>query len=451
MELRLSFPDNNIVRTEKLGTSCRRCLVVLFLVALIPSLVFGSDPEEMHRERTDSISVLRNRYRGRTTVEDLVSIPGYLVYAPLKSVFEVQKFLIQQAFVTRVTERNFIVKIVDVFVADDGRRGILPTYSSSSGGGLKFYQKGLFTPNSKLSLSATVGLRERHQYRLKFKNIELSRRVNSQFLIKYHFQSDESFYGIGPQTGEDDRTNFANEFVTAELNIGIRLSRKNRVGIIAGFDRNYISRGRNRKYPSTTEVTSFASLPGMETAVKMGKLELGIQHDSRNHPGSPTSGFEALLCGAIFQQLDDDQYGFSRLVADVSRYFNLFYNRTVKLRLAGEFTESFRNRQTPFYYLSEMGRSETIRGFARGRFRGKDMVLGSIEYIYPIWAKINAHLFFDTGTVASDMFKDFDTSNLKNGYGIGFSMWNNEEVLSDFTIAHSKEGFRFYLELNISL
>ena len=121
------------------------------------------------------------------------------------------------------------------------------------------------------------------------------------------------------------------------------------------------------------------------------------------------------------------------------------------MRFAGELRDPFKNRQIPFYYLSELGRSETIRGFTRGRFRDRDMVLGSLEYIYPIWEKMNAHLFFDTGTVASNIFRYFDTADLKNGYGIGFSVWDNEGILGNFTVAHSSDRFRFYLDLNVSL
>jgi outer membrane protein assembly factor BamA len=432
--------------------SLYRPAVIVLLILLAPSLVFSSDDGEgKHQERADSIYVLRYQYSGRTMAENLLSIPGYLVYAPIKSVFEVQKFLIQQAFETRLIEGNFITKAVDIFISNDGKRGLLPTYSSRAGGGLKFYQKGLFTPNSKLSLSATVGLRGRQRYQSKFKNIEFCRRVSSQILIKYHFQSDESFYGIGPDSKQDDRTNFANELVSAELNVGTQISGKDRIGILAAFERNDISGGRNDKYPSTTDVASFATLPGMEAEVKLGKLQLEIHHDSRNHPGRPTSGSEVILRGDIFQQIDDDKYGFSRLSLDVSHYFHLFYHRTLKLRLAGELAEPFKNSQIPFYYLSELGRSETVRGFARGRFRDKDMVLGSIEYIYPIWEPVNAHLFWDMGTVASDIFKDFETSKLKNGYGIGFTAWDNEGTIGDFRIAYSTEGFRFYLDLNISL
>lgn len=439
------------MKSNRPQNSYRRYLAGIFFILMIPSLVLALEPDTVRSERADSISILRHQYRGQTTVEELVSLPGYLVYAPIKSIFELQKFLIQQAFETRIIKGNIITRVVDIFISNDGRRGIIPTYSSSAGGGLKFYQKGWISPKTKLSLSATMGLRGRQRYQLKFKNIEFGSRVNSQLLVKYHFQSDESFYGIGPGSSSGDRTNFANELITADLNVGVQVGGSNRIGIIAGFDRNNISDGRNKRYPSSTDVASFAALPGMEGEVKMGRLQLEVYHDSRNHPGRPTAGLEAILRGDVYQQVGDDRYGFSRLYADASYYFRLFFNRALKVRLAGELIDPFKDHQIPFYYLSELGRSETIRGFTRGRFRDRDMVLGSLEYIYPIWERINAHLFFDTGTVSPNILKYFNTSNLKNGYGIGFSVWNNEGILGSLAVAHSRDGFRFYLDLNVSL
>jgi outer membrane protein assembly factor BamA len=79
------------------------------------------------------------------------------------------------------------------------------------------------------------------------------------------------------------------------------------------------------------------------------------------------------------------------------------------------------------------------------------MVLGSVEYIYPIWEKINAYFFLDAGTVSNNIVDEFDVDNLKYGYGTGFLFWNAEEVITDFSVAHSRDGFRFYLELNVSL
>lgn len=424
----------------------RILMIALLLIASITCFANPTDTTRFSARYADSLLIHQNKLKSKSTVETIVSFPGYVAFLPLKIVFEVQKFIIAQAF-----EGNFLAEVLDVLTTDDDTRGILPTYSSSSGGGLKFFQKGLFTPNSKLSLSATMGLRERKQFQLKLKKIEFSKRINSQFLVKYHFQSDESFYGIGQDTRVDDRTNFANELGNAEFNVGIQFSEKNRVGIMAGYDRNKISKGRNSRYPSTTEVASFSSLPGIERVIQIAKLQLEIRHDSNFHPGNPTAGFDVLMRGGIGQEINKDEYGFYKLTIDVSHYFPLFYNRTFKLRFAGEFTEDIKGRLIPFYYLSELGRSETIRGFARGRFRDKDMVLGSVEYSYPIWTIINAQLFLDAGTVSHNVFKYFDISDLKYGYGVAFQLWNEEGVMSDFTIAHSEEGFRFYLGINKSL
>ena len=92
-----------------------------------------------------------------------------------------------------------------------------------------------------------------------------------------------------------------------------------------------------------------------------------------------------------------------------------------------------------------------MRGFARGRFRDKDMVLSSIEYIYPIWQIINTQLFFDVGTVSHNVFKELNSDDLKYGYGVGFQLWNAEGVTSEFSVANSEDGIRFYLGINKSL
>ncbi|MFZ0391039.1 MAG: BamA/TamA family outer membrane protein, partial [Calditrichia bacterium] len=364
-----------------------------------------------------------------------------------KIIFEVQKFFIGMAF-SPPSRDSFTARILNVLMTDDGKRGIVPTYSSSAGGGLKFFQRGLISPDSKLSLSVTAGLRDRRRFQLHFKRIALSKIINSEILAKYHFQPDESFFGLGPNSARDDRSNFAHELVRADLDIGFRLNEQNRIAILPGFDRNKILAGRDDAYPSATEVPGFESLPGMNSTVQIAKLELEIHHDSRNHPGIPTAGFEALLRGGVFQEVSGDRFGFTRLKMEVSRFIHLFYNRALKLRVAGELTGQFQDRSIPFYYLSEIGRSETVRGFTRGRFRDKDMILGSIEYRYPVWNIINTYFFLDEGTVANNIFKDLSAKNLKQGYGIGFQMWDAEGVLMDFTIARSREGMRFYLELN---
>ena len=119
------------------------------------------------------------------------------------------------------------------------------------------------------------------------------------------------------------------------------------------------------------------------------------------------------------------------------------------LRIAGEFTEPVSSRDIPFYNLSELGRNGTIRGFERGRFRDRDMVLGSLEYRYPIWFKgIDALLFIDAGKVSPDIINDNSGNNFNISYGTGIRFWGPEGLVSKLEIGWSDDGMRIHFGLN---
>jgi len=92
-----------------------------------------------------------------------------------------------------------------------------------------------------------------------------------------------------------------------------------------------------------------------------------------------------------------------------------------------------------------------VRGLVRSRYRQRDMVLGSIEYRYPIWTILDAFLFVDAGQVAEDIFKSFSSDKIIFGYGGGIQVWGNEGLVSSLTLGISKDGFRFYFGLNREL
>ena len=79
------------------------------------------------------------------------------------------------------------------------------------------------------------------------------------------------------------------------------------------------------------------------------------------------------------------------------------------------------------------------------------MVLGSVEYRYPIWEILDTFLFVDVGQVANDIFKDFSKSDLQYGYGGGIQIWGANGVISSLTLGKSVDGFRFYFGLNREL
>ena len=107
-----------------------------------------------------------------------------------------------------------------------------------------------------------------------------------------------------------------------------------------------------------------------------------------------------------------------------------------------------KRKKIPFYYLSELGEQETIHGFTRGRFRDKDLILGSIEYRYPIWRAIDAGFFIDVGQVSENIFENFSRNDFHTGFGCSLSFWGHNRTIAQLTMGKSREITRYYLSVN---
>lgn len=384
------------------------------------------------------------RLPSHLTWEKIVSAPGKLFYIPF--------YIILQGvdLVTRINfEFPFVVELVDFMVADDGSRGLIPTYASRSGAGLKFYQKGLISDRSKLDFTVTAGLRWRQLYRFRFRRIDIAGgAMEAGIKVNYALMPDEPFYGLGMRSSTDDETNFAFEQTTAELSLGNRLGEKVTSNAAIIFERNSILKGKDDNTPPTT-VQYDGTLPGLEMGVDMFGAGFSVHYDSKNHPGKPTSGWDITLSGKALRQIGNDRYGFWAATIDIARHLHLFYGRYLVVRFAARKSEPLPDREIPFYYLSEIGRTETVRGLKRGRFRDYDSMIGSLEYRYPIMARnVDAFVFIDAGQVTADMFDHVSADEFEVAFGGGIRIWKQDGNLLTIQIGKSREFTRFHLNLN---
>jgi outer membrane protein assembly factor BamA len=328
-------------------------------------------------------------------------------------------------------------------------RGVLPAYSRRSGIGFKYYDNNFFYPQTKLALSIKAGLDSRQKYQLEVQHLPLFRQlIHLDFSLMYRLLTIESFYGLGPFSRTVDRTSFSHQYTSADFAIGSDLNSNMTVNLLLGVNYNNILRGKDNDYPSITEIYSENTLHGLEKYLGFGWLGLSISLDSRNQKELTTAGWEGQSSFVVYEQLNFDQFRFWKMIADFRRYIHLFHKRTLVLRLATELTGALQNKQIPFFNLSELGRHETIRGFNRGRFRDKDMILGSLEYRYPIWRSLSVMLFFDTGQVSSKILEDFTLQKLRFGYGPGLRFQTRDKLLLKMEFGFSEDGFRLYLNVN---
>lgn len=428
--------------------------ILIALWIIITSHICASPlaAQTIPQDTTQNESINQGKYPERRnsskTWERIVSFPGMVVFFPLKIALKGVG-----GAAGLIADTQIIKHVQNFFTFDNELKKIRLSHSSRSGAGIKLYQKNLLNEGSRLGFYASAWVRSRQDYRLAFEGIQIfDNAIHSDFSIRYRMLPDEKFYGIGPETKKDDISNYALEQSNIHVGLHAQLGTKMAIGALLSLERNNIHRGKSPSSLSTTERFSPDDIPGMETGIKMIGGSIDWSYDSRNSKGGPTRGKEIRFSGSVYNQIQDDDYGFWKMTFDISQYVHLFYGRNVVFRIAGEITESLNSRDVPFYYMAELGRRETIRGFNRGRFHDLDMVLGSIEYRCPIQKRREmnaaAFLFVDCGQVTNDITKVFDTGQFHFGFGGGIRVWSPEGYASAFIISKSKEQYRLYFVLN---
>ncbi len=428
-----------MLRQRKIYTFC-------LLITLVPVWVYAGNGGQ------DSTTIkYHQKYSAKQPWEKIVSFPGAVAYLPFQAVFYLQERIIAYS-----TSGYKAQKILDFLTTDDGKRGIFPTFAASTGAGYLFFQKEfLGMPESRLTIKTTVGLKGRSFLQVQVEKIRLSNRFFMGMGMHYHMMPDESYFGTPERMGMDsrfeDRTLFSQEQTKLQLSLGGYLLPRMTLDALGGFENINIHSGRDDDSPSTGMIFTSAHLPGLETRTKMGHFELSSALSTHKSNAYPSNGLDVVFKGGIAEQIKDSQFGFYKYAADIKQTLNLFYGRYLVLRLAGEVTRPLGDRDIPFYYLSEMGRFSTIRGLERGRYRDRDMVFGSLEYIYPIRMlrgdRINSVIFLDAGQAGNDLvsslwFKDFVLT-----YGFGFQFSNKEGLIARLELGISPDGYKIHLKI----
>ncbi len=414
-----------------------------FLQEQLCAQAFSSSVEDS-TALLEKVKHLRSEYKNKTTCDKVFAFPGKLMYFPFKMIF-----LGIRETIVFVDQSKIIPRVQDFLVSDDGKRTAQPTYVSRIGLGIKYRQYQILNPESRIAAQAMFGLYQRQMYVIGLERVSLKGKILfTNIGMQYNKLTTESFYGIGPDTKKENRTNYTRERVAANVALGFYLSGKSTLETFVGFELNNILPGKNKNYPSTDKIYDNEALAGLATKVKLSNLEFKFTYDSRNRIGNPSSGWEIKTATGFFQQVAGNQYGFSKFYLDVSRYIHLFYNRILKLRIGSEISEPFPDKDIPFYYLSELGEDISFRGFDRGRFRDNDLILGTAEYRFPVSQLLEGMFFSDVGEVAHNLFKDFSFRDLQITFGGGLRFISPEGNVTKLEIGKSQDGFLMKFTLN---
>ena len=242
------------------------------------------------------------------------------------------------------------------------------------------------------------------------------------------------FYGIGNNNTENDAEGYTTEdflfnasltrVVYRELRLGgsFELQKTNVLKIAEG---GLLSEG------------GFKGIDGSAIA-GFGPV---IEWDNRDNIFYPARGLWMQFYATFYRKWLGSGYDYDSYTADLRYYFSIMKTHVIAVQLlartrAGEF---------PF---NEYARLEAMRGVNGSRFRDRTMVLGQVEYRYPIYKRISGVAFGAVGDVAGNL-RDYEIKNLKFSFGVGVRYLVNpkEKINFRFDIGFSPWGFSPYFQI----
>jgi len=274
---------------------------------------------------------------------------------------------------------------------------------------------------------ASIGLDYRNPF---FDNKDTAFQASIYSRVQYRFTNS---FGNNTPLSSDDL--FIERRTGASIGFARPVSEILSIGISGRFE------GVRTDFDSTSTTTqNFVQQDG-----EVGVLDFGGTLNRRDLDVDPSRGDYARfdiepgyaritkVGGALSDSSLIGSHGFFRTSAEYRRYFTNQPPRTIKEPDAPRRVLAFRARAgsiqgtVPFFEQYFIGGSDTLRGYDEDRFWGKNMLLTTLEYRYPIQHSFNVIGFMDYGGAwggygAINNFSQSDGLDLHLGYGVGVSL-----------------------------
>jgi outer membrane protein assembly factor BamA len=258
--------------------------------------------------------------------------------------------------------------------------------------------------------------------------------------IKYNRILTDNFYGIGPDSKEDELTNFTYEKKELKLTLG------------RGFTPSLVCQVsyylRNIRYYDVEEDQTHT-----DTLESVGEqfspiLSLLVRYDTSNSQIHPTHGFRLEFQNDLaYGFLGNKKASFARVIVDLRKYMLIFGEKDVlafRLRF-----QNISGDKIPLFELSVLGGGATenaMRGYSMNRFQDRGKILVNGEYRFPIWRSLGGNVFVDYGVVWPSLTNiDIKNSAVDIGWGLRYYLKN---FLARFDMGFSREGIGIYFQFN---
>ena len=280
--------------------------------------------------------------------------------------------------------------------------------------------------------------------RLDFHPLTTSRSFANLY-AKFEDSPQMDFFGRGPSSQEASRSSFLLRDLAVDFQAGLELTSRLRAGVTGGGISVRTGPGSRSGVPSTEEAFSPDEAPGIGAgSVKYDRWGGFVAFDTRDSRTGPRGGG---FYGTRLRQYFDRSGGaftFPQAEFEVQQYIP-YLNRThvVALRAAAVLSWISDDHLVPVYFMPSIGGNDSLRGFARDRFRDNNSLFFSAEHRWYVFRGLDLAIFGDAGEVAAQR-GDLDFSHLEAGWGIGLRTRIRNTVIMRTDFAFSREGFQVH-------
>ena len=315
----------------------------------------------------------------------------------------------------------------------------------ATGGGFalgpEYLRQDLANGNLMFRAAAQTSLKAYQRYDLQFSAPHLAdQKLFFDFFSVHHNYPGINYYGPGPDSKKDSRSDFRLEDTAIDATFGVQPFRGLKFGTSGGYLFVNVGPGTDRRFVSSEQVFTPAQAPGIDQQADFLRYGFFAQVDYRDNPGGARSGGNYLVAFDSFSDRTLNLYDFRRLNVEVQQFIP-FFNRRRVIALRGKSTLTYKRagQTVPFYLQPVLGGSDDLRGFRSYRFYDDNMIVVNGEYRWEVFSGLDMALFADGGKVFPSK-SQWNLHHLEGSAGFGFRFNVRNNVFLRIDVGFGEEG-----------
>jgi hypothetical protein len=273
-------------------------------------------------------------------------------------------------------------------------------------------------------------------------------RTSLRWYTKFESSPRIDYYGPGNSSPKENRTSYAYDDLTSDVDAAYLAFRHVRLGFTGGYLHARAGPGSD-DLPRIDEAFTPDQIPGFEQNTHYTRIGAFVDFDFRDSTTGPRRGG---LYGVRYREywdIDRKTFAFRQGEFEFQQYLPYFNGgRVVALRSVLVLSYPKEGNSLPLYLQPTLGGNNDLRGFGDYRFRDNHSLYLGAEHRWHVSANLEMAAFVDAGKVVPLKRDAVEPTSLNYSGGVGLRVRARSAVVTRIDFAFSREGVRLMWTFN---